>query len=220
MEIISTFHRSRRFPEVKGKAGLLSFIASILVLTAPSYSFASDITINDCNGVTRAQQVIATDGERFDLTVTLQGDAPYPEKVTLVSAEFTAEAMVNKGKLEFSDLSQGVYELCDSERMTKISRASFERSSEMRVASVGGMALGAAAISGAALAIGSAGSSSTGSGSSIDSTIAGQSGNNLIGSIPAPERPRSPASSNATTSTADSRECLNSAKVNPLSPFD
>lgn len=200
----------RRLTAVAGKAFFSIYFASATLTASPT--FASEIVINDCDGVTRAQQEVASDSERFDLSVTLQGNTPLPEKVVLVSEQFSGEARVEDGKLTFSGLSEGVYELCDGDKITKVSQARLDKSSQLRMASTGTIALGAAALSGAALAIGG-----TNSGTSSNAPSSPAATNNLIGEAPS----SAPATSSNSRAPGNSdRDCLNGAKVQPISPFE
>lgn len=184
---------------------------SPLMKTAHATEIAQqEIVVTDCDGVTRAQ-VKSDRGMPYDLHVTLSPDQISVAEMVLTSGDKRREAAVHRGAASFGRISSGIYQICGQSQAAKIATISIEPSAEDRSLTVGGIVAGAAALGGTALALNSSGSE----GDPSPSTT-----NTLAGSTSAAAGPARPAAPATSSSSGNDRDCLNGAKVNPISPFD
>jgi hypothetical protein len=205
-------------PTIKPKFGIAAIcfgIASSFTFVNPLCVSAAEITINDCDGITRAQIELADQTERKDITIGLTnpGLDSKVNNIFLKSGSELVTSEANNGEVFFSNLNSGTYEVCPELSTTKISTISFKDAQQSVTQSVGTASLGAAAIGGSIIAL-----SSTGSGSSDKNAVNAGNGTvlnqNTDVTTVSPGRPSSPPpTSEAATA------CLNGQQVRPLSPF-
>lgn len=198
----------------------LTPLSTGLVLTGPADAYATelaqnDIIISDCEGMTRAQVQGEPAIMTHTLKVSLKKDSPVPASLTLTAADGKkSEQTVAEGKATFANLHPGSYQLCDQDKVSSFSSITLEPAEASDDSLLGGVVAGAAVLGGTALAMnaGSDGSGTSNSGSQalLDAEPAAQPG--TVSGKPATAPARSPK--------RDDRDCLNGAKVNPISPFD
>lgn len=188
-----------------------------LTLVTPPHAQATELTIqeivvNDCDGNTRAQIRGDKTLVPHQLNVSLSSKDPMPNTLKLTSSGSQSEERVVKGEASFGNLRSGTYQLCDDQKLARIENIALVPAEDNSTSTVGGIVVGAAAIGGTALALNSGGNS--------DSSPSSSNSLSESGAAAKPSRPATkPASTTQPTSTSD-RDCLNGAKVNPISPFD
>ena len=106
--------------------GISSFCLTLVATLCinPICTNAAEITINDCNGVTRAQIVLADQAERKDITVGLinkeiENKLSQIKNVLLKSGSEVVASEVNDGQAYFHNLNSGVYEICPESASTR-----------------------------------------------------------------------------------------------------
>jgi hypothetical protein len=185
-----------------------------LLCATPIYAFAAEITINDCNGITRAQIALADQGERKDLTIGIEDKVDQAKKVSLKSDSDLMTSEVTNGQAYFENLNSGVYELCPESASAQLTTVNFSSTDQNSISSLGAVALGAAAIGGSVVAIGSGSDNSSGSSSPDSGTVLSQN----TGSASLSNRKPNVAPK-ATTNSDLVNNCLNDDRINPMSPF-
>jgi hypothetical protein len=196
----------------------LCFIGQRLTVLAflcvtPVLADAVEITINDCNGVTRAQIALADQSERKDLTIGIEDKIAEAKKVSLKSDSDSMTSEITNGQAYFENLNSGVYELCPESASAQLTTVNFSSTDQNSISSLGAVALGAAAIGGSVVAIGSGSDNSSGSNSPDSGSVLSQN----TGSASLSNR--KPNVAPKATTNSDLVNCLNDDRIKPISPF-
>jgi hypothetical protein len=185
-----------------------------VVCANPICAFAAEITINDCNGVTRAQIALADQSERKDLTIGIEDKIAQAKKVSLKSDSDLKTSEVTNGQAYFENLNSGVYELCPESASAQLTTVNFSTTDKNSISSLGAVALGAAAIGGSVLAIGSGSDNSSGSNQPNSGSVLSQNtGSASLSNAKPSAAPRVPPNSDLASN------CLNGQRLKPISPF-
>jgi hypothetical protein len=171
-----------------------------------------EITISDCQGKVRAQAVLQDGSESKLVRVSLSQGVAFPSALMLTKGSENGSAVVvsdvAKGEAYFKDVGAGSYMVCDEGKSSVIDSVSFVSSDSSEgsvIAAVGGaLVAGGGAV---ALAVGG---SSGGSNEATTNTVLKQPVE--VVPVAGAQRPTGPATS--------SRDCLNSDRVRPISPFN
>ena len=198
---------------------ILSFCAFSTVFGAADCR-ATEITVSDCLGVTRAQSVLRDQAVLSNLEIVAdssQGGAPKTFILSSENGEKRSVTLDKNGAGFVSNISGGNYQLCDEGRVGKILEAKLMPASESNESAISLTSVGvsAAALGGTMLALGS-----TNNGDSPVGDSAGS--NSLVGQTELQNVPpvTNGASSKPATQTSSNQNCLNGARVNPISPFE
>lgn len=187
-----------------------SLVSLSFILILPTSALASQITVQDCNGLVRWIGELNEDEQAADLAVTLDPEAPVTLRRAYMKSSSgpTYTGVVQGDELKFEEVGEGVFKLCSPEGdfipFLAVTKASAQSGGSSILAGAG--LLGLASL-GTIAAIDSTGDSST---SSREGT--GPGGNSSAAIAQPPAAP-------AESPSFDPEDYNLGAPAAPLSPY-